>query len=96
MKIYINFNTEKGKDTANSFEKNFFKLITNSLYGKTMENLQKRFSFRVVNNEKNYLKHVSKSTFISTKIFDKNYAAIYEFKTVLTLSKTITTLLKTF
>ena len=42
-----------------------------------------------MNNEKGYLKHVSKPTFISTKIFDKNSAAIHEIKPVLTLSKPI-------
>ena len=42
MKKYIDFNTEKRKNTANSFEKKKFKLIINSVYGKTMENLQTR------------------------------------------------------
>ena len=42
-----------------------------------------------MNNEKDYLKHVSKPTFISRKIFDKNYAAIHEIKPILTLNKPI-------
>ena len=42
-----------------------------------------------MNNEKDYLKHVSKPTFISTKISDKNYAAIHEIKPILTLNKPI-------
>ena len=41
MEIYIGFNIKKRKNAANSFEKNFFKLMINSVYGKTMENLQK-------------------------------------------------------
>ena len=48
--------------------------MINSVYGKTMENLRKGISAKVVNNEKSCLKHFSKSTFISEKIFDKNYA----------------------
>ena len=39
MKKYIDFNTEKRTNAANSFEKDFFKLIINSVYSKTMDNL---------------------------------------------------------
>ena len=50
MKKYIDFNTEKRKNTANDFEKDFFKLMIISVYGKTMENLRKRINVRFVNN----------------------------------------------
>ena len=56
MKKYIDFNTEKRSNTANSFEKDFFKLMINSIYGKTMENLQKRVNVRLVTNEKRFFK----------------------------------------
>ena len=77
MKNYIDFNTEKITKTTNKFEENFFKLMINSVYGKTMENLRKRISVKLVNNEKDYLKHVSKPTFISQKIYDKDFAVIH-------------------
>ena len=42
MKKYNDFNIEKRKNTANDFEKDFFKLMINSVYRKTIENLRKR------------------------------------------------------
>ena len=63
--------------------------MINSAYSKTMEKLRKRINVRLVHNEKDYLKHINKLTFISQKIFDKNFAAIHEIKTVLTLNKQI-------
>ena len=41
MKKYIDFNTEKRKNAVNDFNNFFFKLMINSVYGHTMENLQK-------------------------------------------------------
>ena len=42
MKENIDFNSEKRTNAANSFEKDFLKLMINSVYGKTMENLRKK------------------------------------------------------
>ena len=55
MKKYIDFNTEKRMNATNDFEKDFFKLMINSVYGKTMENLRKRINVRLVNNKKIFL-----------------------------------------
>ena len=89
MKIYTDFNPKKGKNLLIVLKKNFFKLMINSAYGKTIENFLKRISVKVVNNGRNFLKHVSKPTFVSAKIFDKNYAAVHKIKPVLTLNKPI-------
>ena len=79
MKIYIDFNTKKEVMLLIVLKKNFFKLMINSAYGKTMENLKKRINIRLVNKQKSFLKH----------IFDKNYAAIHEIKSALALNKPI-------
>ena len=89
MKKYIDFDAEKEKNVANDFEKDCFKLMINFVYGKTMENLRKRINMRLVNNAEDILKNTSKPTYITHKIFGKNYAAIHEIKPVLILNKPI-------
>ena len=89
MKKYIDFNTEKRMNAANGFEKYFFKLMINSVYGKTMENLRKRINVRLVNKAEDLLKYTSKSTYITHKVFGKKYAAIHEIKPILILNKPV-------
>ena len=89
MKKYIDFNTKKRINAANDFERDFFKLMINSVYGKTMENLRKRINVGLVNNAEDFLKCTSKPAYIAHKIFGKNYAAIHEIKPVLILNKPI-------
>ena len=89
MKKYIDFNTEKRKNAANDFEKDFFKSMINCVYGKTMGNSRKRINVRLVNNEKDFLKYISRPTYTTHKVFNKNCAAIHEIKPVLLLNKPI-------
>ena len=63
--------------------------MVNSVYVKTIENIRKRISVRLVNNEKDSLKYVGRLTHITHNIFGKNYAAIHEIKPVLIPSKPI-------
>ena len=85
MKKYIDFNTKKRMNAANDFKKDFYKLMINSVYGKTMGNLRKRMNVRLVNNEK----YTSRPAYIGYKKFNKDYAAIHEIKPVLILNKPI-------
>lgn len=48
LRQYISFNTQKRMQAKNAFEKNFFKFMNNSVYGKTCENLRKRVEVRLV------------------------------------------------
>ena len=89
MKKYIEFNTKKRMCATNDFEKDFFKLMINSVYGKTMENLRKRPNVRFVNNKKDFLKYTSRPTYVTHKLFNKNFAAIHEIKPALILNKLI-------
>ena len=65
LEKYIDFKTYKRKNAANSFEKDFFKPMNNSVYGKTMENLGKRINVRLINNARDYKKYVSRQSFVS-------------------------------
>ena len=77
MKKFIDFNTKKRMNAANDFENDFFKLMINSVYGKTMENLRKRINVRLVNAAEDFLKYTSKPAYIIHKIVGKDYAAIH-------------------
>ena len=63
--------------------------MTNSVFGKTMENVRKRISVKLVNNSKDYVRCISKASFISQKIFSKNFVAIHGTKPVLTFNEPI-------
>ena len=60
--------------------------MINSVYGKTMENLRKRINVRFVNNKKDFLKYTSRPTYVTHKLFNKNFAAVHEIKPVLILN----------
>ena len=83
------FNTDKRKNASNNFEKDFFKLMINSVFGKTMENLRKRICAKLINNAKDYVRCLSRPSFVSQKIFSKNFVAVHKIKPVLTLNKPI-------
>ena len=87
LKQYIDFNTEKRKHAKNSFEKDFFKLMNNSVFGKTMENLHKRVDVRLVTDAKKLDKLTSKPTFVSSKICNENLMAVHKLKENLTLNR---------
>jgi hypothetical protein len=89
MKPYIEFNTTERAKAKNDFEKDFYKLMNNSVFGKTMENLRKRVCVSVVQPQthpKKYKKLTSDPSFKSCKIFSENLVAIHQRKTEVMLN----------
>lgn len=62
LKQYIDINTEKREYAKSLFEKDFFKLMNNSVFDKTTENIQKRVNVKLITNEKKLLKLAAKPT----------------------------------
>ena len=87
LKDYIDFNTEKRKNATSAFEKDFFKLMNNSVFGKTMENLRNRCSIKLVTTREQFLKWAAKPTFQRSVIFNENLTAIHRIKESLKLNK---------
>ena len=72
MKEYIHFNTRLRTAATNDFEKAFYKLINNSVFGKTMENIRKHRDIKLVNNMEDYFKLVMKPNFKSGTLLGKD------------------------
>ena len=90
LKQYVDFSTEKRIEAEKNGDKDgkaLYKLMKNSVYGKTMENLRNRIDVRLMSNKKDYLKWTPKPSYLSHKIFDNDLVAIRKNKVTLTLSK---------
>ena len=89
MKPYIDKNTNLRAKAKNNFEKDFYKLMNNSVFGKTMENIRNRVDVKLVNTEEKLRKLVAKPNFRSRKIFSENLVSVHMKKTSLTMNKPV-------
>ncbi|KAK3741187.1 hypothetical protein QZH41_012628, partial [Actinostola sp. cb2023] len=89
LKKYINLNTELRTAAKNDFEKDFFKLMNNSVFGKTMENIRNRQDIKLVTTEKQAAKLISQPNYCRRTIFSEHLCAIHLIKTELVFNKPV-------
>ncbi len=87
LKSYIIDNSKRRAQAKSAFEKEFFKLLNNSVYGKTCENLKKRMDVRIVTTEVKMKKLIDKPNFLSFKKFNENCGAVNMKKLTLLINK---------
>ena len=93
LKPYIDKNTILRTQAKNNFESDFFKLMINSVFGKTMENIRNRVNIKLVNTEEQFKKLTAKPNYESRKIFNDNVneslVSVHMKKTSLTMNKPV-------
>ena len=90
LKPYIELNTYLRSQAKNNFEKDFFKLMNNSVFGKTMENIRNRVNVKLVTSEEQLRKLAAKPNFKGPpKIFNENLISVHMKKTSLTMNKPV-------
>ena len=89
MKEYIDFNTRLRTAARNDFEKDFYKLMNNLVFGKTMENIRRHRNIKLVNNKEEYLKTVMKPNFKSGTLLGDDLMACEMGKVKVVMNKPV-------
>lgn len=95
LEPYIQLNNKHRKTAKNEFEKNFFKLMNNAIYGKTMENVEKRRTIKLVSdyqskqNSPGFRQLIAMNNFHSLNLFGNDLAAIEHTTSLVTYDKPI-------
>ena len=89
LKSYIDMNNELRKAVKNDFEKDLFKLMNNSVFGKTMENIRTHRDIKLVTTDKKRSKLVSKPNYHTINIISEDLSIIEMTKTKVKMNKPI-------
>ena len=89
MKKYIDMNTELRMKSKNNFESNFFKLMNNSVFGKTIENIRKRTDIKLVTTEEQAERYIHKPNYTPRTTFSGSLVAIHMAKTSIYMNKPV-------
>ena len=77
LKLYIDKNTRLRAAAKNKFEEEFFKLMNNSVFGKTMENIRNRVNIKLVSHEKEAKRLIAKPNYKGRTIFSEDLSAVH-------------------
>ena len=91
MKPYIEFNTNQRKQAKNAFEKDFYKLMNNSVFGKTMEDVRHHMNSKICTNMKQKDRVINNPRFKKATIWDEEYGFFEMNKKQVVLNKPIST-----
>ena len=89
LKPYIDFNSQQRALSTNSFDKDFYKLKNNALFGKTMEDVRKRIKYELVTDEDRLIKLVSSPLFHDRDIITEDIVGVHKLKSKVTLDKPV-------
>ena len=89
LKPYIDMNTKLRKETKNDFEKDFFKLMNSSIFGKTMENVRNHRDIKMITSNKQRNKYASEPNYHTTTQISKNLLIMEMKKTEVKMNKPI-------
>ena len=89
LKEYIDFNSEQRALSTNDFDKAFYKLKNNALFGKTMEDVRKRIKYRLITDEEKFTKLVRSPFFHDRDIITEDIVGVHMLKPKVTLDKPI-------
>uniref|UniRef100_UPI00358F5AC0 uncharacterized protein n=1 Tax=Myxine glutinosa TaxID=7769 RepID=UPI00358F5AC0 len=89
LKGYIDFNTQRRTESKTDFEKDFYKLMNNAVFAKTMENVRKRQNIRLSTSWEQASKLINRPSFTRAEVFTENFCAIHLIKESIEMNKPI-------
>ena len=89
LEPYISSNADRRQKATSVFERDFYKLLNNAVYGKTMEDVRKRMDYKIVTTKENYEKLVVNPLFVSHDIYEEDCVGVELYKSKILLNKPI-------
>ena len=89
LKEYINYNSQQRAQTTNDFDKSFYKLKNNALFGKTMEDVRKRINYKLITDEDKFVKLARSPFFHDRDIITEDLVGVHMLKPKVKLDKPV-------